>query len=147
VIVYELACSSGHRFEGWFASAADFERQREERVLVCPLCGIDAVEQVPHAPYVNRGAARTNDGSAPKSSTQYANLGVELLEKLVDAIVEKTEDVGSAFPEEARKIHYREAPERQIRGTATPNEVASLRDEGIDVVAVPIPAHRLGKTH
>jgi hypothetical protein len=62
-------------------------------------------------------------------------------------VVENTEDVGAAFPEEARKIHYRELPDRRIRGTASREEVEALKDEGIEVVALPIPAHRLGKTH
>jgi hypothetical protein len=61
--------------------------------------------------------------------------------------MDNTEDVGPAFPEEARKIHYRESAERRIRGTASRDEVDALRDEGIDVIALPIPAHRLGKTH
>jgi hypothetical protein len=66
---------------------------------------------------------------------------------LVEHIMDNTEDVGPAFPEEARKIHYRESTERRIRGTASRDEVDALRDEGIDVIALPIPAHRLGKTH
>jgi len=70
-----------------------------------------------------------------------------VLARLVEHIVENTDDVGAAFPEEARKIHYRETPERHIRGTASRDEVEALKDEGIEVVALPIPAHRLGKTH
>ena len=38
---------------------------------------------------------------------------------LVDKVIENTVDVGRAFPEEARKIHYKEAPERHIRGSAS----------------------------
>jgi hypothetical protein len=74
-------------------------------------------------------------------------MGSELLAKVVEHIISQTEDVGMAFPEEARKIHYREAPERRIRGTASRDEVDALRDEGIEVVALPVPAHRQGKTH
>jgi hypothetical protein len=74
-------------------------------------------------------------------------MGSELLAKVVEHIISQTEDVGTAFPEEARKIHYREAPERRIRGTASRDEVDALRDEGIEVVALPVPAHRQGKTH
>lgn len=77
----------------------------------------------------------------------YANLGEELLVNLIDRVIENTEDVGRAFPEEARKIHYKEAPGRHIRGNASSKEVDALRDEGIEVVALPIPAHRLAKTH
>jgi hypothetical protein len=55
----------------------------------------------------------------------------------------RSEDVGSSFAEEARKIHYKEAPERSIRGQTTLDEAEALRDEGIEVMAVPfIPAFK-----
>ncbi len=148
MIVYELGCAGGHRFEGWFASGAEFERQRDAKLLVCPMCNNDAIERVPHASYVNRGAAeKVRPRPGARAGTHYANVDAEALAKLVDAIIESTDDVGSAFPEEARRIHYREAPERHIRGTASPQEVEALREEGIDVVAVPLPLHGHGKTH
>jgi hypothetical protein len=50
----------------------------------------------------------------------------------------KSEDVGSGFAEEARKIHYKESPERSIRGQTTLDEAESLREEGIEVLAVPL---------
>jgi hypothetical protein len=43
------------------------------------------------------------------------------------------EDVGADFAEEARRIHYVEAPERSIRGEASAEEYEALRDEGIEV--------------
>jgi hypothetical protein len=55
-------------------------------------------------------------------------------------IIETTEDVGPRFAEEARKIHYREAEDRAIRGTASADETAALADEGIEVLALPLPA-------
>jgi hypothetical protein len=48
-----------------------------------------------------------------------------------------TEDVGDRFPEEARKIHYQEAPVRSIRGRASPQDVGELEEEGIDVLPFP----------
>ena len=45
-------------------------------------------------------------------------------------MIAQTENVGRAFPEEARKIHYEEAPKRGIRGQATAEEAEELRDEG-----------------
>ena len=60
-----------------------------------------------------------------------------LYKQLVQAIVSNSEDVGSSFAEEARKIHYNEAPERPIRGQATPDECEALRDEGIHVLSRP----------
>jgi len=150
VIVYNLGCANDHRFEGWFSSPDDFEQQTKSNLLNCPLCGNNRIERMPHAPYVSTGTVE-RQAEAPRPGTglphQYANVGADLLANLIDQVLEKTEDVGRAFPEEARKIHYREAPERHIRGNATVKEVKALLDEGIEVVALPIPPHRLSKTH
>lgn len=146
MIVFNLGCENSHRFEGWFASSEDFERQFGGKLVTCPMCGNGNISRLPHATYVNTGH-RERPARAAATAQQYANVGVELLAKLVEHIVEKTVDVGAAFPEEARKIHYREAPERRIRGTASRDEVEALKEEGVEIVALPIPAHRLGKTH
>ena len=151
MIVFNLGCENSHRFEGWFASSKDFEQQLEGKLVACPLCGSAGVVRMPHTSHIRTGGkdrGRT-PGVSPAGtvSQQYANVGSELLARLVAHVVENTEDVGAAFPEEARKIHYRELPDRRIRGTASREEVEALKDEGIEVVALPIPAHRLGKTH
>lgn len=146
MIVYDLGCENKHRFEGWFASGEDFERQLKEKLLSCPTCGNHKIVRMPHVLRVNTGSAEAAPG-APNMRQQYANLGSEVLAGLIDHIIENTEDVGTAFPEEARKIHYGETEERRIRGTASTKEVDALKDEGIEVIALPIPPHRLGKTH
>jgi hypothetical protein len=55
-------------------------------------------------------------------------------------VLSKTEDVGDRFADEARKMHYGEAEERGIRGKATPEQAEALLDEGIAVMALPMPA-------
>ncbi len=106
---------------------------------------------MPHASYVNTGAGgraeveQRKPASGP--SQQYSNLGDDMLARLIDHVIENTDDVGKAFPEEARKIHYQEVPERHIRGTASARDVEALKDEGIDVVALPVPISRAGRTH
>jgi hypothetical protein len=69
---------------------------------------------------------------------------VHAVEKMTEAFnelrktIEKNfENVGDKFPDEARKIHYGEAPERGIYGDATPKEAQELNEEGINVVALP----------
>lgn len=57
----------------------------------------------------------------------------------VQQVLANTEDVGSQFAEEARRIHYGESQQRGIRGQASADETAALLDEGIDVVALPLP--------
>ena len=149
MIVFNLICSNDHPFEGWFASAADFERQQQSTLLSCPTCGSNQINKALHAPYVNTGGAhppsqgeqRANDGVE-----QYANIA-DPVSQLIEHLIANTQDVGDAFPEEARRIHYKEAPERRIRGNASRDDVVEMREEGIEVIALPIPRYRLDKSH
>ena len=59
--------------------------------------------------------------------------------KAVRHILANTEDVGEQFAEEARKIHYGEADERNIRGQASAEETAELLEEGISVMPLVVP--------
>ena len=149
--VFDLVCANDHRFEGWFSSGADYEQQLGGGVIACPLCGDNHIVKVPSASYVNTGASdRTSKPEPPEPTpeqVQYANFRSVMLAKLAEYVVKNTEDVGAEFPEEARKIHYGESPERKIRGTASHDEVTELRDEGIDVVPVPVPLPPAGKSH
>src|SRR5688572_13271248 len=149
MIVFNLGCENSHRFEGWFASSEDFDRQVGGKLVACPLCGNANIARLPNASHVKSGAKErpARGERAAVSTQQYANMGSEVLAKLIEHIIENTEDVGAAFPEEARKIHYRESPERRIRGTASRDDVDALKEEGVEVVALPLPAHRTGKTH
>jgi hypothetical protein len=127
VKVFDLLCANDHRFEGWFASGADFERQRDGGYIACPLCGDSQVVKVPAASYVNTRVSdrslKSEPAEAEPAKTQYANFRSAVLAKVVEYVVKNTEDVGRDFPEEARKIHYGESPERKIRGTASQQEV------------------------
>jgi hypothetical protein len=58
---------------------------------------------------------------------------------MLDELLTRSEDVGTEFPAEARRIHYREVPERMIRGQASQEEHEELIEEGIPVHRLPIP--------
>lgn len=60
--------------------------------------------------------------------------------KIARALLANTEDVGTAFADEARKIHDGKAPERAIRGQASPEEKQALREDGIAVIEVALPS-------
>lgn len=135
--VLDLRCTHGHRFEGWFGSEDELVTQLEQARVECPLCGDTAVTRLPSAPRLNLTAAPHDDG--PKQSvTQSPDLQAMWLQA-VRHVLEKTEDVGEGFPEEARRIHYGEAPERGIRGRASRAETDALREEGIEVMPLPLP--------
>jgi hypothetical protein len=141
MIIFELACGHGHRFEGWFASADDFARQSDTQMVRCPVCDDDGVARVPSAK-VRAGAAsapepaETAITSAEPATQSITALPPEVLAKLRE-IVRNTENVGPRFPEEARKINYDEAPARAIRGQASKEESAELAEEGIAVTTLP----------
>jgi hypothetical protein len=145
MIVYDLLCENAHRFEGWFASAESFSHQHEAGHLSCPLCGSSSVQKQPSAPYVQTG------GTAGEAREHAVMANPDLMEgvrkKLIELIVENTEDVGTRFPQEARAIHHKEAPERAIRGVATAAQAKELREEGIELLSLPVPAVPKDKLH
>ena len=144
MIVFDLLCSAGHRFEGWFGSAADYDSQRERRLLSCPTCGSAQVERVPSATRANLGAeppkAPQQPGKTPdmEGKDPFA-IAQMLYSRMLDELLTKTEDVGREFPNEARNIFYERTPGRAIRGQATQEEHDELLDEGIPVARFPIP--------
>lgn len=134
--VLDLRCAHGHGFEGWFASDEDFSDQHGRGLVECPVCADKAVTRMPSAPRLNLSAAR--EAPAAASPRQEPELQAAWM-KAVRQILASTEDVGERFAEEARRIHYGETETRGIRGLASPEERVALRDEGIEVMALPIP--------
>jgi hypothetical protein len=148
MIVFDLLCGAGHRFEGWFGSSAEFARQRDRSLLSCPSCGSDKVERVPSATRANLGASAPKAPAQPQKTPDMEGkdpfaIAQMLYSRMLDELFTKSEDVGRAFPAEARKIFYDEAPARAIRGQATNEEHDELVDEGIPVARLPVPPSKL----
>jgi len=143
MIVFDLSCEKSHRFEGWFGSADDFAVQVRGGSIACPLCGsLDIARQL-SAPYVS---TRASEPSQEPQPVMVANAARLLHKKFIEYVLQNTEDVGRHFPDEARRIFYKEVAERAIRGTASMKEVIELKEEGIDVLAVsgiPVPPKTL----
>src|SRR5581483_3209056 len=130
MIIYDLVCAHEHRFEGWFGSADDFDRQREATLVRCPICDDAAIERRPSINvHFNRSQLPATAPEAPvetpKKTSEVTGGEAQIL-KLVRQIVAGSDNVGAAFAEEARKIHYEEVPQRAIRGQATQEEAAQL---------------------
>ena len=146
MIVFNLHCKEGHRFEGWFGSAKDYASQKKRGLLSCPSCGGTAIERGLSAPRLNMGAQEpTKPPPAPVQKTPDMEgkdpfaVAQILYSRMLDEILTKTEDVGAKFPEEARKIYYQESDARAIRGQATQEEHDALVDEGIPIARFPLP--------
>lgn len=142
MIVFDLLCGSGHRFEGWFNSADDFSAQKKHKILECPTCGSGKIDRVPSAARVNFGAEAKP--KAPQKTPEMEGkdpfaIAQMLYSKMLDEVLTKSEDVGTKFPEKARDIFYRREDARPIRGLATEQEHEDLVNEGIPVSRFPIP--------
>ncbi len=135
MIVYDLICTRQHRFEGWFASSDDFALQSERTLVRCPICDDGAIER---RPSVNVQVGRAAMPAAERESTPPAQIQAEgEALKALRQLIASSDNVGAGFAEEARKIHYEEVPKRSIRGQATREEAAELRDEGIEFMSLP----------
>ncbi len=132
MIKYRLRCAQSHEFEAWFASSESYEAQAAEGKISCPDCGDRDIDKAIMAP--NVAVKRV---ALPQQETSSQPPVAELVREVRRALLASAEDVGARFPEEARKIHYGEAERRGIHGTASGEEVRTLLDEGIEVVALP----------
>jgi hypothetical protein len=152
--VFNLECDCGHRFEGWFGSLAACDAQQEQGLLQCPFCESPTVRRMPTAPHVALGLQMAPsqqahvDADAPARPAVASSLTREqiaLRSKIIamaQSLAEKADYVGKDFPEEARRMHYQEVPERSIVGEATAQEASALLEEGIAVVPLPLSAAR-----
>jgi hypothetical protein len=137
--VFDLCCDQEHPFEGWFASGEDFDRQLAADMIECPVCASCDVRKLLSAPRLNLGGAEDAPESSSKEPVAMPNDDSmrSMMLQIARHIAANSEDVGERFPEEARRIHYDEAPKRSIRGMASKEEAADLKDEGIEVMPVP----------
>lgn len=143
MILYDLTCAKDHTFESWFKNSGAADKLIKAGTIACPACGSTKVHKAPMAPRI----AKTKDDAPAGKALVTQQPNPELMEAMMKAeqamaemrgVIEKNFDnVGDKFPEEARRIHYGEAPGRAIYGDASPAETEALREEGIEVHAVP----------
>ena len=133
MIVFDLICEEQHEFEGWFRNSEEFETQQSTGLLTCPVCGTEEVTKL-------LSPSRLNFGKMEKQALDLLaiqNDAQQLISRINKYINTHFEDVGGAFADEARKMHYGETDERNIRGSATVEEAHDLFEEGIDIFPVP----------
>ena len=168
--VLDLQCRNLHSFEGWFGSEEDFQSQQVRGLVQCPICEDAQISKKLSAPRLNLKSTRevvaenatesiaTHADSMPATDLNSLKNSVpaasehplhalmrnpefqEAYMQMAKEVLAKTEDVGTEFASEARKIHYGEEPQRGIRGQVSRDEAVELLDEGIDVMPLPLPA-------
>ncbi|MBN9353246.1 MAG: DUF1178 family protein [Hyphomicrobium denitrificans] len=142
MIKYRLGCADGHEFESWFRSIADYDKQSRSGAVTCPLCASTEISKLPMAPAVvsargNKGAPAPEQLPAAAAPSAPPAAMATALRAFKKAVMENSEDVGGRFAEEARKIHFGEAEERNIRGSTTAEEAQSLHQDGVPFGILP----------
>ena len=131
MIVFDLECSRGHVFEGWFESPEAYEEQRAKGLISCPNCDDAQVRRV-LSPVALKKTPAGQD--FPETHIDYKRLAKEV----VEYVHQNFEDVGAQFTSEALKMHYGVAERRNIRGSATEHEEKLLKEEGVEFFKLPV---------
>ena len=130
MIVFDLQCGqSGDRFEAWFRSNADYERQVEQGLVQCPSCQSIQITKAPIAPRV----PRKSDGEPgiDKAIAKLASLQAELLRN--------STWVSDEFADTARAMHLGEIDTTPVHGEATMEQAQALVEDGVPIAPLPLP--------
>jgi len=135
MIAYDLQCSKGHTFEGWFEDSKAYADQKKKKLIACPVCNDTNVDVIPSMFAIKSSPAPRKGGdlSAADVLRRISKQAIEYVEKNFD-------DVGCDFATEALKIHYGAAEPRNIRGVSTKEEEKTLKEEGVELFKIPMPA-------
>ena len=154
MIHYDLRCTAGHEFDGWFKDSAAFDKQAKAGFVQCPVCGSTDIAKQLMAPAIpKKGRTRVKEeapapmpapapGPTPGVPSQ-ATAGpvpaqvVALLQRMRAEVEKHCDYVGNEFAEEARKLARGESERRGIYGQASDSEAEALREEGIDIARIP----------
>jgi len=154
MIHYALVCEHGHNFESWFQDSATYDKQAKRGLVTCPHCNSAKVEKAIMAPRLSTSAKKrrvsTDEPAAGVNAATTTSVPAPVamispqeqefrtkLKELRDHLVKNADNVGTKFPEEARKMHYGEIEHRSIYGVASPEEASELSEEGIEFHPLP----------
>ena len=140
MVIYDLICEHAHVFEGWFKDSDDYQQQKDQQLLSCPVCNTLVVDIKVSAPKVStskNSSVLSNQGEfSDEQKRQYREFQ-QALTKVHDYIETNYQDVGSQFAQEAISIQKGESEQRNIRGTATAKEVKELHAKGVPAMPLP----------
>ena len=136
MILFDLQCDKGHKFECWFASSANYQGQLKNKMIICPYCNSTKIQKSLMAPNINTRGISKNSKKNHKKKVAQNNLQNQI-KKFRKYIEKNTDNVGKNFAEEARKIYYGETKSRPIRGESTEKEAQELAEEGISFSRLP----------
>lgn len=137
MIAYDLQCTKGHTFEGWFESIKTFEQQQRKGLVACSICDDNRVERLPSAFAIK---SSQEPAAVPEVQTDTHGQKKELTKEIIDFVENNFDNVGADFAKEALKMHYGVTEPRNIRGVSSETEEETLKKEGIEFFKFPLPS-------
>jgi len=132
MIAFDLQCTNGHSFEGWFEDGKSYESQKRKGLITCPVCNDKQVSKIPSTFSIKSSQPVT---TMSKEDGDMLGLG----QKIAGFVKNNFDDVGCDFAAEALKIHYGVSEPRNIRGVSTKDEEETLEREGVQFFKIPLP--------
>jgi len=135
MIAYDLQCTNGHSFEGWFEDRKAYLDQKKKGLITCPVCNDTSVHHLP-----STFAIKSAKAFKPKALSSEEVTLAKIRKEAIEFVEKNFDDVGCDFAKEALKIHYGATEARNIRGVSTKDEEKTLKEEGIQFFKIPMPA-------
>ena len=141
MIRYDLVCSEGHEFDGWFSDSASYDKQAKRGLVACTHCGTVKIQKQIMAPGIASKSNKKSDNAVRMTAGPVDPRAQAMMQMMRDYrkhVEANAENVGNNFAEEARKIHYKETEERGIYGQTSASDAAALIEEGIEIHPIPV---------
>jgi hypothetical protein len=133
MIKYLLKCNNKHEFESWFSDSKEFEKLKKKNLIECIFCYSKNIQKSIMSPNI---VSKEKNVEKKFNNKEFDKIKKELIK--IRKFVEKNfEFVGDKFPKEARNIYYDNKKNKNIYGTATPEEKLELEEEGIELASIP----------
>ena len=133
MIKYLLKCKNKHEFESWFSDSKEFEKLKKKNLIECIFCHSKNIQKSIMSPNI---VSKEKNVEKKFNNKEFDKIKKELI-KIIKFVEKNFEFVGDKFPKEARNIYYDNKKNKNIYGTATPEEKLELEEEGIELASIP----------
>jgi hypothetical protein len=155
MVIYDLECSFGHSFEGWFKDAEAYAKQKRDGQIHCSQCGVSHVQRLPSGLHIGSGGSRREKVPAVKSQAELPAVPashsapttpakknvtldpITMLKAIHHFVNENFRDAGRGFADEAIRMKRGEISHEPIHGRATSADQERMQDEGVACVLLP----------
>ena len=139
-------CSNQKEFDGWFQNIEAFEKQKNQGLINCPICGSDKIVKLLTTPNLKvTKKSKDNRNKINASTIVKDNFLVNdnlknvssILRTIKKEIQKNSTYVGKEFVSQVRSMKEGKIKDKPIYGHGSSKDIQELRDEGIDVVNIP----------